>query len=61
MTDSRGRMFYITMGEAILERMGQPRPSPQHRVCHKNGDKRDNRRENLEWRLVTIGPGASDN
>jgi hypothetical protein len=54
MTDDRGRKRYITLGETVLERMGQPRPSPHHRVFHRNGNKLDNRCENLEWRLPTI-------
>src|SRR4051812_782766 len=49
--DSEGRPYAILLAQAILEVMGQPRPSPRHRVRHVNGDKLDNRRPNLTWHL----------
>jgi hypothetical protein len=60
-TDTQGRKSYILLSESVLELEGQPRPSPEHRVHYKNGDKLDNRRENLEWRLSPIGSDPSDN
>ena len=38
-----------TVHEAVLSAFAGPRPSRAHTVNHKNGDKKDNRAENLEW------------
>jgi hypothetical protein len=35
--------------EFIMDRMGQPRPSPKHIVDHRDGDENNCRRENLRW------------
>ncbi len=59
--DDRGREVDLMMAEAVLESFGFPRPSPGHRVYHRNGEKRDNRLINLEWRLLTIFPERSNN
>ena len=36
------------MHDIVLEHY-EPRPSPQHTANHKNHNRSDNRRENLEW------------
>jgi hypothetical protein len=59
--DPLGNTTFVTLSESVLERMSQPRPTPRHRVHHKNGNKLDNRRDNLGWRLFLVGPGSSDN
>jgi hypothetical protein len=60
-TDAQGRKSYLPLAELALELVGQPRPSPEHRVHYKNGDKLDNRPENLEWKLSPDGSDPSDN
>jgi hypothetical protein len=45
------------LAELMLESFISPRPSPRHRASHRNGEKRDNRVNNLECRLPTIVPG----
>jgi len=54
--EANGVRTYILMCEMILERMGKPRPSPEHRLCYKNGNVLDNQRNNLEWRI----PGSEN-
>jgi hypothetical protein len=60
-TGTRGYVKYFLVAETFLERMGQPRPSPRHRVRLKNGDKQDLRPANLEWWVPPSQPTPSDN
>jgi hypothetical protein len=60
-TGPRGYVKYFLMAETFLELMGQPRPSPRHRVRLKNGDKNDLRPANLEWWIPPSRPTLSDN
>jgi hypothetical protein len=60
-TDAQGVTTYILAAQEVSVRMGQPRPSPDHRIRHKNGDFLDNRRPNLEWHVPPIGPNPSKN
>jgi len=48
-TWSGGKRIKIMMHNVILERKGEPRPSPEHTGHHKNTKPLDNRRSNLEW------------
>src|SRR4051794_23382520 len=52
--DDWGREVVRMVAELGLEAFVGPRPSPQHRVHHRNGDKRDNCAANLEWRLPIV-------
>lgn len=60
-TDAQGRTRYISMAEMVLERMGQPRPSPDHRIRHKDGDPINSCRDNLEWHLPADRPNTLKN
>jgi len=45
--DGKGKTMAVH--RLVAERFLGPAPSPKHEVNHKNGDKTDNRAENLEW------------
>jgi hypothetical protein len=47
--DADGNDVYVLMAEMILNNIGRPRPSPRHRVHHKDGDYLNNQRDNLDW------------
>jgi hypothetical protein len=57
--DDWGRHDVRMMAELALETFVGPRPSPQHRAHHINGNKLDNRSSNLEWSLPTTVPDRS--
>src|SRR4051794_29070026 len=40
------------LAKNVLMTFGVPRPSPEHVVHHRNGNKGDNSPENLEWRTA---------
>jgi HNH endonuclease len=61
MIDDWGRKVDRMVAELVLEAFVGPRPSPLHRVYHRNGQTHDNRLTNLEWRLPTIVPEPSVN
>jgi len=44
-----GKPKQVRIHRLVAERFLGPAPSPRHEVNHKNGDKTDNRVENLEW------------
>ena len=41
----------LLIHRAVLEAFVGPAPSPRHEAAHKDGRKRNNRLENLEWKL----------
>jgi hypothetical protein len=47
--DEDGNEVTILLPEFILGNAGRPRPSPKHRIKHKNGNWLDNQKHNLEW------------
>jgi hypothetical protein len=60
-TGPGGYVKYYLVAETFLELMGQPRPSPRHRVRLKSGDKNDLRPANLEWWIPPSQPTPSHN
>lgn len=44
-----GRVKKAKIHRVVIESWGDVRPSPKHECNHINGDKADNRVENLEW------------
>lgn len=41
----------LLVHKAVLEAFVGPAPSPRHEAAHKDGRKRNNRLDNLEWKL----------
>lgn len=50
-----GRRLCRTVHGLVALTFHGPRPSPRHQVCHANGNRTDNRAENLRW-----GTGAEN-
>lgn len=44
-----GKRVRRMVHQVVCHQWHGPRPSAQHEVCHINGDKLDNRPENLRW------------
>lgn len=44
-----GKKFKKLVHQLVLESFIGPRPSDKHVSCHKNGNRSDNRAENLRW------------
>lgn len=44
-----GKMYYRTVHTLVCLTFNGPKPTPKHKVNHKDGVKPNNRPENLEW------------
>lgn len=44
-----GQKVFLLVHRACCEAFHGPAPSPQHQVAHRDGDRRNNRADNLRW------------
>lgn len=44
-----GKMLYPRVHHLVMDAFGEPKPSDAHEIRHLNGNRRDNRIENLAW------------
>jgi hypothetical protein len=49
----RGKRTYVAVHSLICELFHGPRPSLRHQAAHLNGNRHDNRADNLAWVLPT--------